>query len=123
MRFAILLLLIYAYVHAGLSFFPRTRPFAGQLFNYVLVPLKTIGGRVWGEIPDLVYLVIIVLITVYVLKATRLFFGAIEKGTITFKGFYPEWAQPTYKICRLLIVAGVAIPPTVRIVPQKNDAS
>ena len=105
----ILLLLIYAYVHAGLSFFPRTRPFAGQLFNYVLVPLTTIGGRVWGEIPDLVYLVIIVLITVYVLKATRLFFGAIEKGTITFKGFYPEWAQPTYKICRLLIVAFAAV--------------
>ena len=50
-RFVILLVLIYAYVHAGLSFFPRTRPFAGQLLNYVLVPLTTIGGRCLGPDP------------------------------------------------------------------------
>jgi small-conductance mechanosensitive channel len=39
----------------------------------------------------------------------RLFFLEIEKGTLRFKGFYPEWAQPTYKICRLLVVAFAAV--------------
>jgi small-conductance mechanosensitive channel len=108
-RFAIMLILIYAYLHAALSFFPWTRPFAGQLFNYVLAPLKTIGAGIWGEIPDLIYLAIIAVITIYVLKAMGLFFAGVEKGSITFKGFYPEWAQPTYKICRLLIVAFAAV--------------
>jgi len=32
-----------------------------------------------------------------------IFFAEVEKGTIILKGFYPEWAQPTYRICRILI--------------------
>jgi small-conductance mechanosensitive channel len=54
-------------------------------------------------------LAIIVLITVYVLKLTRLFFNEIEKGTLTLKGFYPEWAQPSYRISRLLVIAFAAV--------------
>ncbi len=60
-------------------------------------------------IPDLVVLVIIGLITYYALKLTRFFFTEIEKGTIRFKGFYPEWGQPTYKIVRILFIAFAAV--------------
>jgi small-conductance mechanosensitive channel len=108
-RFAIVLVLIYATLHAALSFFPWTRPVAGRLLSYVVVPFKTIGGAILSEIPDLIYLVVIVMVTVYVLKAMGLFFVEIEKESITFRGFYPEWAQPTYRICRLLVVAFGAV--------------
>jgi small-conductance mechanosensitive channel len=108
-RLAIVLVLIYASLHAALSFFPWTRPVAGQLLHYVLVPVKTMGGAVLGEIPNLIYLVIIAVIAVYVLKAMGLFFTEVEKESITFKGFYPEWAQPTYNICRILVVAFAAV--------------
>jgi small-conductance mechanosensitive channel len=108
-RFVISLVLIYAYVNVTLSFFPWTRPFAGRLLNFLFIPLKTIGVNVFREIPNLIYLSIIVLITVYVLKTIRLLFLGIEKGTISFAGFYPEWAQPTFKICRLLTVAFAAV--------------
>jgi small-conductance mechanosensitive channel len=109
LRVLITLLLVYAYVHVGLSFFPWTQAFASQLLDYVLVPLGTIGNAVLSHVPNLLFIAIIVLITVYVLKLMGLFFKEIERGAIAFKGFYPEWAKPTYKICRLLVIAFAAV--------------
>ena len=109
LRFFIVLLIIYTYINAGLSFFTHTKAFAARLFSYVLIPLKTIGEAAWAEIPKLVYLAIIVAITVYGLKVMSLFFEKVESGSVEFKGFYPEWAQPTYKICRLLVIAFAAV--------------
>lgn len=108
-RAFIFLVILYTYFHLVLSFFPMTRAFAGHLLGYVLEPLKTIGGEAWAQFPKLLFIVMIALITYYILKLMRLFFSGIEKGTLTFKGFYPEWAQPTFKICRLLVVAFAAI--------------
>ena len=108
-RFFVLLAILYTYIHLGLSFFPWTRSFANQLFDYVLVPLQIIGQAIASQIPNLIFLAIIILITWYVLKLIRVFFNQIEKGTLTFKGFYPEWAQPTYRIGRLLVIAFAAV--------------
>jgi len=108
-RFFIFLVIFYTYIHLGLSFFPWTRTFANRLFDYVLVPLQITGKAIGSQIPNLLFLAIIVLITVYVLKLTRLFFNEIEKGTLTLKGFYPEWAQPSYRISRLLVIAFAAV--------------
>jgi small-conductance mechanosensitive channel len=46
---------------------------------------------------------------VYVLKLMRLFFREIGSGRIAFKGFYAEWAEPTYRICRWLVIAFAAV--------------
>jgi small-conductance mechanosensitive channel len=108
-RLFVLLGAFYTYINFGLSFFPQTQAFAHHLFNYILLPLKTIGTAVAAQIPNLLFLAIIFLITVYVLKLMRLFFKGMEDGTITFKGFYPEWAQPTYRILRILIIAFAAV--------------
>jgi len=105
----IILLILYAYLHLSLSFFPWTRAFAGQLFQYILGPLQTIGSAVLTTIPSLIFLAIIILITLYIIKLMRLFFDEVEKGVIVLKGFYPEWAKPTYRICRLLVIAFAAV--------------
>ena len=104
-RLLIVLVIFYAYAQLCLGLFPQTRPFAGQLLGYVLVPLSAMARSVWGHVPNLLILALIAFITYYALKLTQLFFGEIEKGTITFKGFYPDWGQPTYRIVRLLVVA------------------
>jgi small-conductance mechanosensitive channel len=39
----------------------------------------------------------------------HLLFDHIEQGTITFSGFYPEWAKPTYRILRFLVIAFAAV--------------
>ncbi len=105
----IILLLFYAYLHLSLSFLPWTRTFATQLFDYILGPLKTVGSAVLAAIPSLIFLAIIILITLYILKLMRHFFDEVERRIIVLKGFYPEWAKPTYKICRLLVIAFAAV--------------
>ena len=104
-RFAVFIILFYTYAHLGLSFFPWTHAFSGQLLGYILVPLSAMATGIWLEIPNVLILAVIALITYYALKLTRLFFREVEKGAISFKGFYPEWGQPTYKIVRVLILA------------------
>ena len=108
-RFFLFLGVFYAYVHIVLSLFPWTRPIAGGLSGYVLTPLKTIGLATLAEIPNLIFLFIIVLITVYVLKLMRLLFRELGRGTIKLKGFYTEWAEPTYRIFRLMVIAFAAV--------------
>jgi small-conductance mechanosensitive channel len=105
----VILVILYTYAHLLLSFFPWTQAFSGQLFDYVMIPLNTVGKGVWTQIPNLLFITIIAWITYYALKLTRLFFLQVEKGTLTFKNFYPEWAQPTYKICRWLLIAFAAV--------------
>lgn len=108
-RVFIFLFLVYVYIHLCLSFFPWTEGLSSQLLGYILVPLRAIGSAVWAQVPNLFFVVIIVAITWYVLKLMRLFFAGIEEGTVEFKGFDREWAQPTYKICRLLVLAFAAV--------------
>jgi small-conductance mechanosensitive channel len=104
-RFGVSIILFYTYAHLGLSLFPWTSQFAEQLLNYLLRPLSAMARGVWAQIPNLVILAAIAVITYYALKLMRFVFREIEKGTISFKGFYPEWGQPTYKIARVLILA------------------
>jgi small-conductance mechanosensitive channel len=104
-RFAILIGIFYLYSHLVLSLFPWTRPFADTILEYAILPFNTIGNAVWGYVPNFFFLAILILITFYVLRLLRFFFRELEKGTLTFKGFLPEWAEQTYKIFRLLIVA------------------
>jgi len=108
-RFFLFLGIFYAYVHIVLSLFPWTWSIAAGLSSYVLTPLRTIGSATLSQIPNLIFLLIIVLITFYVLKLMRLFFREIGRGTITLRGFYAEWAEPTYRICRLLVIAFAAV--------------
>ncbi|HLO26552.1 MAG TPA: hypothetical protein VK187_10585, partial [Geobacteraceae bacterium] len=109
LRLLVVLVLLYLYVHFILSFFPWTRPFSGQILHYLLVPLKTMEWGIIGYIPNLIFLVVLAFVTRYVIKFMRLISAEVEKGNITFPGFYPEWAKPTFKIARFLFIAFVAV--------------
>ena len=104
-RFIFISVLLFAYVHLLLSFFPWTRPFAGRLLGYLLVPLRVIGNGVVKHIPNLLFIAVLTLITRFVLKFMHTFFGQVEKGTVTLSGFYPEWAKTTDKLLSFLIIA------------------
>ena len=104
-RFIILLLVVYTYVQLVLGFFPWTRPLANELLDYVLEPVAVIAKAVAARIPDLLFIVILVIIAKYLLKIMKVFFLEVEKETVKLSGFYPEWAKPTYKILSLLVIA------------------
>ena len=108
-RFAVGLILLYFYVFAVLSVFPATRQGAAALLQYLSAVVNVFARAVAASGPDLLTLIMIAVVTRYVIKLCRRVFDEIEKGTISISGFYPEWAMPTYKIGRLLILAFAAI--------------
>jgi len=108
-RLVVTIDLIYVYTSLMLGFFPWTRGYSRTLVHYVVSPLKVIGDTVLGYLPDLFFIVAIVFVSFYVIKFIRIIFTEIGRGTITFENFHPEWAEPTYKIVRFLILAVTAI--------------
>jgi len=109
-RFLLVFLLLYAYFHFVFRLFPWTAYLGNQLFNIILDPLRVMGKGFIGAIPSLVFLVILVIVLRYVLKFSKLIFYNLAIGRATFSGFDREWAWPTYKIFRMLVVAfGVVI--------------
>jgi small-conductance mechanosensitive channel len=107
--FLIVLILLYVYVHLGLSFFPWTQRYALELFNNVLGAFGVIGEAIWRQIPSLAFLAVIFLITRYVLKTLRYFFEQVSAGKVTAGGLDAEVAPITYKLLRLLIIAFVLV--------------
>jgi small-conductance mechanosensitive channel len=109
LRFVALAVVIYFYAASLLSFFPWTRQLSVELLGYVLEPVKTIGSAFASALPDVITIAIIVLITRYIIKLISLLFTGLERGAIRFAGFHREWAQPTYKIVRFLVIVFAAI--------------
>ena len=109
LRLAIVLVALYFYVSLILGFFPWTQGYAQILFGYVLSPLKLVRDAAIAYLPNVFFIAVIALVSFYVIKAVRIIFAEIGKGTITLPDFYAEWAEPTYKIVRVMILALTAI--------------
>jgi small-conductance mechanosensitive channel len=104
-RLILTLLLVYLYLLLVFSFFPWTRGVATRLVQYAVEPVVAVLQAFVGYVPSMFSIVVIVITTYYVLKLVRLVFEGIASGAITFRGFYPDWADTTYKIVRLLGIA------------------
>lgn len=112
----------YIYLHYVLSLFPWTRGASFRLLKVLMDPLRTLGIGLLQQIPNLVFLVILGLVTWYLLKLIRLFFDGIENGAVTFAGFDPGWAKPTYRLVRVLVIA-FAIVVAYPYIPGSDSAA
>jgi small-conductance mechanosensitive channel len=81
----------------------------------VITPFAIMGTAFLAFLPNLIFLVILVAVTRWILKVMSLVTGGIERGTIRFAGFDREWAAPTYGIARLAVIgfAGVVAYPYI----------
>ena len=102
-----LALLTIALVYSGfvLAQFPRTRGLSRGMLAFALRPLEVIANGLIAQIPSLIFLVVLFFVFRLTLRVIRLFFDAIERGTVTLATFDQDWAQPTYKIIRVLVIA------------------
>ncbi len=105
LRWVVTLLVIYMALLVIFGLFPWTKKFSDTLLGYFLNPLKKIVLSVWDYIPNLITILVILLVFRYVLKGFRFLKEEIEKGVLHIPGFYPEWANPTYQIIRILTLA------------------
>lgn len=97
------------YLELVLGFFPWTRGAALQLRSYVGGALSTTALAILTYLPNLVYIALIALVVRFVLRTASLIFASLGRGELRFASFHPEWAAPTYKIVRLLILAFGAV--------------
>jgi len=88
-----------------LSLFPWTRDMSNNLSGFVLDPLNTIANTFVATVPDLIFLLVLAVITYYLLKLIRLIFASIEAEKITISNFDPTWAKPTYRLVRGFVIA------------------
>jgi small-conductance mechanosensitive channel len=96
---------VFVYLGFVLAYWPWTRGLSRGLFGLVLGPLQVLGLGFVANIPRFVFLAVLVLLTRFTLKIIRLFFEAVGRGTVALSGFDAEWAEPTYKIARIAVVA------------------
>lgn len=85
--------------------FPKTQSFATTLWGYFWHPIKTIVLGIINYIPKLITIVVILFFVRYVLKMLKFFCTGIENGKLVIKGFYPDWAKPTYLLSKYMIYA------------------
>jgi len=121
-RALVILAAVFAYLDFALAQFPWTRALSRRLLSLVTDPLAAIFQSFLAQIPNLVFLAVLVYIVRLVLRIVRLFFQAVGRGTIQLSGFDPDWAVPTYNIARFAIIAFGAIVAYPYIPGSHSDA-
>lgn len=105
LRLVLVLGLLYLYIPLVLSFFPMTEGLAARLFGYIEAPVVKIWQGVTAYLPNVFFILVITICTWYVIRFSRFLFHEVEKQNIALPGFYPDWAMPSFKITRFLIIA------------------
>jgi small-conductance mechanosensitive channel len=88
-----------------LSLFGPTHSLASRLFGYILSPLRNFFIAVLRYIPNMISIAVIIIISRYCLRLLKFFTQQITTGRLKIHGFYPDWANTTFNILRILILA------------------
>lgn len=108
LRFIAFIAIAIAWLDVVFSQFPWTRWLSANIADLLLRPLATITLGIADYIPKLLFLIVLALVTRFGLRLLRLYFDALERGTVELVNFEREWALPSYKIIRTLVL-GVAL--------------
>lgn len=103
-RALLILGLVYFFINFVLELFPWTRYVSETLLGYVINPLLSIWQAIVDYLPNLFFLTILFFIFRYFLRLTFAFFQGVNRGQIKLSNFNAEWAWPTYRIVRVLII-------------------
>jgi small-conductance mechanosensitive channel len=109
LRLLLLIGLFQAYVTVVLSFFPSTRSVSHAITGWVIGALSQLSKSALNYLPNLVVIAVVIVIASQVFRLISMIFGEIRKGNLTFSGFYAEWAAPTARLVRGLVLILVVI--------------
>src|SRR6185436_5898230 len=105
LRLILVLLAFDLFLTYVLGLFPWTRAVSNALLGYVVSPVRIVAEAFIDYLPNLLFVIFISLLIRGAIRLVKMFFRQIEEGKIVFKNFPVEWADPTYKISRLLLIA------------------
>jgi small-conductance mechanosensitive channel len=104
-RWILILAVLEAYLSFTFRFFSFTRDMALGLTSWIVSQLVLLGGRGLDYLPNLAIISVLLLITYWFIRLMRLIFSEIDRGSLKVPGFYPDWALPTEKLVRVLVLA------------------
>jgi small-conductance mechanosensitive channel len=84
--------------------FPPTRSVSHAITEYILSGLTELGRSGLEYLPNLFIVVAVAVIASQVSRLIRFVFREIGSGSVVVSGFYPEWAEPTAKLIRALVL-------------------
>jgi small-conductance mechanosensitive channel len=108
-RWLLVLTLLQAYLTLTMSFFPYTRSISLAVTAWLLSTLASLVNSGLEYLPNLIVVAVIIAIATQVMKLITMVFDEIAKGNLTVRGFYPDWAEPTAKLVRVLALVLVVV--------------
>lgn len=104
-----ILLMLYLSLPLLFYIFPQTKEYTHTLLRWIISPAKAVLQSVVSFLPNLFTILVIYLFTRYAVKGVRFIAQEIQNGDLRVKGFYSDWANPTFNIIRFLLYAFMLI--------------
>jgi len=93
-----------------LALFPWTRAASVRLAEYAMTPVRAVVTALVAYLPNLFFLAVITAIFYAAIRTVNAIASQVKEGRIVLANFPAEWADPTRKIIRFLLVAlGVVV--------------
>jgi small-conductance mechanosensitive channel len=109
LRWLLLIAVFQTYITVLLSFFPSTRSVSHAITGWVMDALSQLSKSALNYVPNLIVIAVVIVIAAQVFRLIAIVFSEISKGNLSFSGFYPEWAAPTARLVRMLVLVLVVI--------------
>lgn len=104
LRVSVLLLFLYLYLPFLFSQISYTRGFGETLMTDVLTPVKYVGSSLLTFLPKLIIIIVIITVVNYLIKGLGHIAQQIKSEKLSFAGFYPDWAVPTFNLARVMVI-------------------
>lgn len=104
-KYITILFILLTYLPFMFSFFPWTEDMVSNFYSYLANPVKFVFFGFIDFVPNLIFIVVIIFITRYVIRVQKDIVEDIEAEKFIIKGFPKDWANTTQKIISLLIWA------------------
>jgi small-conductance mechanosensitive channel len=121
-RLLMILAALLLYTGFVLGQFPSTRGLSLNLAAFALGPVRLLVRSFIRSVPSLVFLLVLFVLVRIALRGIRVFFDLVSHGGARIEGFDPDWAEPTYKIVRVAVVAFALIVAYPYIPGSQTDA-
>jgi len=105
LRLLVIVLALYMSLPLLFSIFPQTEVYTYTLLHWVISPAKSLLKSIFTYLPNLFTIIVIYLFAHYAIKGIKFIADEIRIGDLKIRGFYPDWAHPTFNIARFLIYA------------------
>lgn len=104
-RLLTILFILLTYLPFMFSFFPWTEDLVHKFYGYLARPIKFVFFGFVDFLPNLIFILVIIFVTRYVIRVLRDIVDDIEAEKFIIQGFPKDWASTTQKIIGLLIWA------------------